>query len=101
MPLKKIILSGIFFLGFTINQFAQNIITNPRWLHGFWTAKWIAHPIASGNDFGVYHFRKSFVLNERPGSFVVHVSADNRYRLFINGKNVTTVLRAVTLLLEF
>jgi hypothetical protein len=31
-------------------------------------------------EFGVFHFRRVFELEAKPSSFVVHVSADNRYR---------------------
>jgi hypothetical protein len=55
-----------------------------------WPAFWIAHPTASPTDFGVYHFRKVFTLEAKPEHFVVHVSADNRYRLFANGRSVST-----------
>jgi hypothetical protein len=41
-----------------------------------------------GLDYGVYHFRKNFSLNEVPKEFIIHVSADNRYRLFVNGEPV-------------
>jgi hypothetical protein len=53
-----------------------------------WPASWITHPTASTKEYGVFHFRKNFELREKPGSFVVHVSADNRYRLFVNGQPV-------------
>ena len=53
-----------------------------------WHAKWIAHPDAPPRDSGVFHFRKSFELAARPQRFAVHVSADNRYRLFVNGTSV-------------
>lgn len=53
-----------------------------------WTAHWIAAPDASPFDFGVYHFRREFDLTAVPGRFVVHVSADNRYQLFVNGARV-------------
>lgn len=65
---------------------AQGI--NPDLLTGRWTARWIAVPDASPFDYGVYHFRKSFDLPARPASFVVHVTADNRYQLFVNGRRV-------------
>lgn len=35
------------------------------------------------------YFRKSFVLDHVPASLFVHVSADSRYRLSINGRDVT------------
>lgn len=62
----------------------------PRLLNGFWTASWITDPEATGTEFGVYHFRKTFEYTKEAGSFVVHVSADNRYRLFVNGTAVSS-----------
>ena len=50
-----------------------------------WHADWIAMPGEDGRDYGVYYFRKSIELGIRPSSFIVHVSADNRYKLFVNG----------------
>ena len=61
---------------------------NPELLSRRWDAKWI---VALGTDpfgSGVYHFRKSLDLRERPGRFVVHVTADNRYQLWVNGARV-------------
>ncbi len=37
---------------------------------------------------GVFLFRKTFNLPNKPGSFKINVSADNRYRLFVNGNPV-------------
>lgn len=62
---------------------------NPEILNRFWTASWIAPPHAPLREYGVYHFRKSFDLGRKPDSFVIHVSADNRYRLFVNGAPVS------------
>src|SRR5207248_8044388 len=53
-----------------------------------WTASWVCMADAPQKDYGVYHFRKSFHLDTKPASFFVHLSADNRYRLFVNGKAV-------------
>ncbi len=58
---------------------------NPALLKGSWPASWITCPGISQRDYGVYHFRKNFSLDKVPDNFRVHVSADNRYRLFING----------------
>ncbi|WP_319592441.1 alpha-L-rhamnosidase N-terminal domain-containing protein [uncultured Draconibacterium sp.] len=49
---------------------------------------WISYPSANNTGYGVYHFRKSINLNGIPEKMVIHVSADNRYNLFINGKRV-------------
>ncbi len=61
---------------------------NPRLLENFWSAYWITHPTASTVEFGVFHFRRDFELDEAPESFVVNVSADNRYKLYVNGSEV-------------
>ncbi|HWA87619.1 MAG TPA: alpha-L-rhamnosidase N-terminal domain-containing protein, partial [Opitutus sp.] len=53
-----------------------------------WAASWIAAPGAPAHEFGVYYFRKSFPLAKKPAAFVVQVSGDNRYRLFVNGASV-------------
>ncbi|HEV7347569.1 alpha-L-rhamnosidase C-terminal domain-containing protein [Telluribacter sp.] len=62
--------------------------TNPALLRESWPARWIGHPTIDPTDYGIYHFRKSIDLPARPQSYVVHVSADNRYRLYVNGKEV-------------
>ena len=60
----------------------------PRLHDGLWPAQWITAPDAGG-DYDVCHFRKSFSLERLPGHFLVHVSADNRYKLFVNGRLVS------------
>jgi hypothetical protein len=59
---------------------------NPDLLRERWTAHWIRPGGAPPTDFGVYHFRKTFTLGAVPRRFVVHVTADNRYELFVNGQ---------------
>ncbi len=59
----------------------------PALLNEPWPSKWASHPSAN-REFGVYHFRKSFTLAAKPASFPVHVTADNRYELFVNGTRV-------------
>lgn len=54
-----------------------------------WKAYWIAVPNEPANEYGVYFFRKSFSLAAKPSRFIIHVSADNRYKLFINGRMVS------------
>jgi alpha-L-rhamnosidase len=61
---------------------------NPALLNNSWKAQWITYPSGSLLDYGVFHFRKYFELKDQPKEFLIHVSADNRYRLFINGKAV-------------
>jgi hypothetical protein len=50
-----------------------------------WNANWIAVPNVDGNAYGVFYFRKKVNLPVKPASFIIHVSADNRYKLYVNG----------------
>lgn len=53
-----------------------------------WAAKWITHPYESTLDYGVFLFRRSFALEDKPEKYIVYVSGDNRYRLYVNGQKV-------------
>lgn len=64
-------------------QIAPTLLQRP------WPASWIAVPGESPTGYGVYLFRKGLALATKPASFVVHVSADNRYKLFVNGNLVS------------
>lgn len=54
-----------------------------------WNANWICAPNETGRDYGVYHFRKTLNLATKPATFFVNVSADNRYKLYVNGTLVS------------
>lgn len=85
------LLSGILFIlvAFTVNAQLIGLVPiekiNPEILTNHWKAQWITHPTESTLDYGVFHFRKSFELASVPEEFIIHISADNRYRLFVNG----------------
>ena len=82
---------GLFtFIAFLFAAAACGQAVNPALLEHPWPACSIAHPTASPTGPGVYHFRRDFTLAVEPKHFVVHVSADNRYRLFANGRSVST-----------
>jgi alpha-L-rhamnosidase len=77
-----------------VAQLSADLLQKP------WKAQWITGPgrpinrfTASSDlslkDYGIYKFRKTITLAARPASFVVHVSGDNRYKLFVNGKHVS------------
>ncbi|WP_442588135.1 alpha-L-rhamnosidase-related protein [Pedobacter sp. AW31-3R] len=68
--------------------FAQEIPVNPALLKQKWTAAWVTCPNVPQKAYGVYHFRKQIHLATKPAKFIVHLSADNRYRFFVNGKAV-------------
>ncbi len=69
------------------------LTASPAWAveerHAPWSAKWIADAEAPPKAAGVFHFRRIFSLRAAPAHFIVHVSADNRYRLFVNGTSVS------------
>jgi len=54
-----------------------------------WNSDWIAAANDPGTGYGVYYFRKSIELANKPVAFVIHVSADNRYKLYVNGMLVS------------
>ena len=68
---------------------AGNGLANKVDLSLKWPAYWISCPGIQPTGYGVYHFRKEFNLAKKPEKFVINVSADNRYRLFINGRSVS------------
>lgn len=53
-------------------------------------ASWIAPPGIPGDSSVVFHARRTFDVPSKPGRFVIHVSADNRYRLYVNGDEVAS-----------
>ncbi len=62
----------------------------PRIFAGAPEARWIAPPGMAADSFGVFHARRTLDLATKPTRFVVHVSADNRYRLYVNGVQVSS-----------
>jgi len=85
---------------FFLTQAVEAQQISPELLQKQWKAQWITGPGVAINrfnatsdltlrDYGVFKFRKTIELKDKPASFVVHVSADNRYKLFVNGKQVS------------
>ena len=50
-----------------------------------WPARWISVPGADPHGYGVYYFRKDIELQSVPSVYTVHVTGDNRYKLYVNG----------------
>ena len=48
-------------------------------------ASWISAEDIELKEHNVIYLRKTITLDEKPNSFKVKISADNQYRLFING----------------
>jgi alpha-L-rhamnosidase len=53
-------------------------------------ARWIAPPNVQLNNYGVYQFRKILQLATKPADFMIRISADNRYQLYVNGMAVAS-----------
>ena len=49
-----------------------------------WNARWISVPDTDPKGYGVYYFRKDLNLDSVPSKFTVHVTGDNRYKLYVN-----------------
>ena len=75
---------GIFVLSATVRAQEAPVF------NGAPAAHWIAPPNVPGDSFTVFHARRSFALSDLPRRFVIHVSADNRYKLYVNGALVAT-----------
>jgi hypothetical protein len=56
--------------------------------HRDWKARWVTHPTAPLREPVVLHFRHTLKLDAVPASYVVRVSADNRFVLYVNGQRV-------------
>jgi alpha-L-rhamnosidase len=81
----------LFFTAFTIMMLcnaikAQNV--DPLVLNSQWKAWWITAPNTDSKGYGVYYFRKQVEFASKPAVFLIHVSADNRYKLYVNQKLV-------------
>lgn len=53
-----------------------------------WHASWITHPTAPLREPLVLHFRRDLNLAALPASYIVRVSADNRFILYVNGHRI-------------
>lgn len=80
----------LFILLFAQTMAAQsNVAINPDLSRFMWSSNWISCPNAPLHEYGVYHFRKTFEVAEKKDTpFIVHISADNRYKFYVNGKEV-------------
>ncbi len=74
-------------LSFWITSPGQNkpFVVLPEQLNDDRFAEWIAPK----EVYGVFYFRRTVDLDEIPEQFIVHSSADARYRLYVNGQLVT------------
>lgn len=59
-----------------------------KWQQSKWEARWIVPVASSKYDYGVHRFRKTIELENVPPTFVINLSADQRYEFFVNGQRV-------------
>jgi len=76
------LLISFFILGIGATLKAQNA---DRSLTEQWSASWINVP-GTENPYEVEMFRKTINLDAKPAKYIVHVSGDNRYKLYVNGQ---------------
>jgi hypothetical protein len=93
-PFKRIqqdyyIKSRVALIWLLLSLVAKAQTIDSAYLQQPWKAKWITVPGANPTGYGVYYFRKGFELTSIPKTFPVYVSADNRYKLFVNEKLVS------------
>ncbi len=50
-----------------------------------WNSRWITHPDIDKTAHQLIHFRKKINISQVPKQFIIHISGDNRYRLYVNG----------------
>lgn len=85
--------ASLLFVFFAFQVFCQESSYNRNldWEHErhAWSSFWITHPSESFVEYGVVLFRNEFDLDDIPAEFIAYVSADNRYRLFINENEVS------------
>jgi alpha-L-rhamnosidase len=63
-------------------------VPKPQYVPNAIGAKWITHPGLTGGEPAVVLFRKIVDLPQKPSKLVVNVSADNKYTLYVNGRQV-------------
>ena len=88
---QNLVLFCLFLINYlTVNaQQVHQSVPNEQLLRKQWNAKWITGASGSTYDYGVYHFRKTIEIESIPDSFIINVSGDQRYELFINGNRVS------------
>lgn len=89
--MKKIIQVILCLLIFGLDiqaQEARMAVASDQWQKNKWNAQWITSPSGTTHEYGIHHFRKRFWIDSVPDSFIINVSADQRYELFVNGKRV-------------
>lgn len=86
--MRSLLVLPLFFASFAALGQAPDLQTPPDPPQRAWHAFWITHPTAPLREPLVLHFRRELKLDSVPASYMVRVSADNRFILYVNGKRV-------------
>ena len=85
---KRFLLLFLSFLFITSNlSHAQT--ANQQDIPSRWNAQWVKVPGETANGYEICLFRKTREIASKSTTYLVHVSGDNRYKLFVNGKLVS------------
>ena len=87
MKNRLLLLSFLIFSVHSYRSYAQT--GDPSATPSRWNASWITVSGGTGSDYEICLFRKTISIAAKPTTYLVHVSADNRYELFVNGKLVS------------
>ncbi len=70
---------------------AQTEVNYPEVIYGTENihASWVSHPDILGGEDRVVLFRNTFEVEDSSPDFIINISADNHYFLYVNGKFVT------------
>ncbi|MGB3776814.1 MAG: alpha-L-rhamnosidase C-terminal domain-containing protein [Tunicatimonas sp.] len=53
-----------------------------------WRGHWVTHPGISQGEAVLLHYRRTIDLAAVPEAFIISITADNNYRLYVNGRMV-------------
>ncbi len=90
-PMKDIHIGFFFFIVGTIGLLGQQELNYPYTVYpatGI-KANWVSHPEVQGTEETVLLFRNTFDLSAQPDKFIINISADNHYFLYVNERLVT------------
>jgi len=53
------------------------------------SASWVSHPAIKGGEDRIILFRNTFQVDDNSEDFIINITADNHYFLYVNGKLIT------------
>ncbi len=84
MRMRILTLSGLIILFTSLFADVAMGQMEPELTRSIWSANWITSADSPQRDAIVLHFRKSIEFAQKPEHFVVQVSADNQFILYVN-----------------